>query len=296
MTVYSIKAVSRLTGLKPDTIRAWERRYGAIAPQRSEGGQRGYSASDVVRLQLLCEAIEAGQTIGRIAQLPDDELRALLPQKEPSQPVGIEGILGALVRYDAAGAERELRRLAALMPPRRLVHTIIVPLVQSLGKRWEDGELGVAQEHMGTALVRGLLDAMLGLYEPSGDRQPLLLATLPGELHELGLLCVALLAGTYGVPALLLGPQLPVDELARAARATRARVIGLSLADTPDNEAVLSALATLDAALAPEQLVWLGGASAAALPAERLPERCRVFGSLEAIEPELAAWGRALLY
>ncbi|HEY9722241.1 MAG TPA: MerR family transcriptional regulator [Oscillatoriaceae cyanobacterium] len=290
MVEYSIAVVSRLTGLKADTIRAWERRYGAIVPARSQGRQRSYSAADVSRLLLLQKAIEAGQAIGRIAQLPDDALKELVPTADTPQPVGLDAVLLALEHFDAPAADRELRRLAALMPPRRFVRELAVPLMHRMGAAWAEGRFGVAQEHLGTALLRSFLDAMLRVQERAADRAPLLLATLPGELHELGLLSVGLLAATYGVPVLPLGPQLPVDEIARAARATHARVIGLSAASA--SETLLEDLEALDAALGPDQAIWLGGRGCANLPAAELPSRCRVFGPLESLEPELVAWGR----
>jgi DNA-binding transcriptional MerR regulator len=292
--VYPIKAVARLTGLTADTIRAWERRYAAIAPQRTEGGHRLYSSADVARLSLLQRALVAGQSIGRVAHLSDEALRALAAQEEPNSPLdpaGADRILAAIVAFDHAAAETELRRCSMLLTPRQLVYDVALPLMEAIGLGWRDGRVGIAQEHFATSLLRSLLGTLLRLSEQHPDRSPLVLATLPGELHEMGLLCVALIAATRGVPTVYLGPQVPVAELAAAARATRAFAVGLGISAEIDPEPVLVELQTLASALPANQLIWLGGRGAGALEKDRLPAKCRLFLSLA--DAELALDGRA---
>src|SRR5689334_9647619 len=119
---YPIRAVSRLTGIGIDTLRAWERRYGAVTPTRDDRG-RMYSEADVARLRLLSGAVEQGHSIGRLAALRDDQLRDLCSAagaiassaSAPSSrtPIDTTALISALRGYDAVGIDQELSRLAA---------------------------------------------------------------------------------------------------------------------------------------------------------------------------------------
>lgn len=288
---YPMKAVARLTGLNPDTIRAWERRYGAIAPDRTGGSHRLYSEADVERLRLLRHATEAGHGIGRVANLPDDELRALAtPRVEAAGPEAqgvAERVLALVERYDHLGADRELTRVASLMPPRRVVLEVAWPLLQEVGDRWCDGRLSVGQEHMVTGLVRSLLGTLLRLADPVPGQAPMLLTTLSGERHELGVLMVALLAASRGVPVVYLGPDTPVTEIATAARRTRATVVGVSLVRVADADQAIAALRALADALGTTAMLWLGGRDAASLPAEDLPAGVRRMLTIDELDAGL---------
>lgn len=294
---YPMKAVARLTGLNPDTIRAWERRYGAIAPARTEGDHRLYREADVERLRLLRLATEAGHGIGRVARLADDELRALaspVPPPAPGAPPAdvVARILEAVAAYDPAAADRELARAAALLPPRRLVIEVAAPLMREVGDRWCDGRLTVAQEHVVSGLLRSVLGTLLRLADPPAGPPPLLFGTLPGERHELGAMMVALLAAARGVPVVYLGPDTPADEIAAIARATRAAVVGISMIMAPDAAAAGLALQDLARRLAehgPGPALWLGGAGAERLPASVIPPGVRRLLSLEAAEGAIDA-------
>ncbi len=176
-TVYPIRAVAKLTGVPLDTIRAWERRYGAVTPRRDARG-RIYSEKEVQRLVLLRDAVARGHAIGQVAEVADDDLRELLRQTEDLLEPGVgkrrkvkaaNSILGPLLKaieaFDYVGAERELNRLAAATAdPRNIVHEIALPLMRVTGERWHEGRFTIAQEHMVTALSSGLLASLLRVY------------------------------------------------------------------------------------------------------------------------------------
>lgn len=77
---YRIGAVSRLTGISPDTLRIWERRYDVVTPLRSPRGGRLYSVEDVARLRLIRELVDAGDTIGEVANLDIETLQGRLDE------------------------------------------------------------------------------------------------------------------------------------------------------------------------------------------------------------------------
>ncbi|MEB3221748.1 MAG: MerR family transcriptional regulator [Candidatus Sericytochromatia bacterium] len=296
--IYSIKTVVALTGLPAETIRAWERRYSAISPHRSGGGHRMYRAADVDRLVRLRRAVGSGHAIGRIANLSDTELADLVvaPQRSDAQgapaaataaaPTVADRVLEAVHRFDQAAAARELEFAAALLPASRLVEEVVLPLLERIGRGWEDGRVGIAQEHIASNLLRGLLSTMMRLTEPRADAPLAVLATPPGDLHELGLLCVGLVLAGRGLRVTYLGAQVPAAELVEVARAVDARVVGLGLGIVNDPALVLGELDHLSAQLPVTTRIWLGGRGVAAIAVERLPPRCKVFRRIADAERE----------
>ncbi len=150
-----MRVVSRLTGLSADTIRVWERRYGAVDPDRTDGNKRRYSGAHVRRLVLLRRATELGHSIGQVVQLPDQELRGLIGESSPD--VGsqvslyaaiVEDYLTAILEYQVQRAELILSRSAAILPPMTLTLEVIVPLMRRVGEAWQRKQLRIPHEHI----------------------------------------------------------------------------------------------------------------------------------------------------
>lgn len=282
---YPIKAVCQLTGLSPDLIRAWERRYGAIAPDRAARNQRLYSDRDVARLALLKQATAAGHAIGRIAALPDEALASLVAAApvapEPDHGPLAERIAAAIERLDYMAADEALGQAAAMLPPEQLIDQVVLPVLDRLGHRWQQ-PLGIAAEHLATSLLRSLLGTLLRTRTLARHRAPVLLSTLPGELHEMGLLVAALSVASHGVPVCYLGPNLPADELIGAAERIGAFAVGLSLV-LPPSEERLGDLARIATSLGPGTRLWLGGSGALATQRGALPASATVIPSLAAL-------------
>lgn len=270
---YPIRAVSKLTGLSIDTLRAWERRYQAVHPKRDERG-RLYSEADIKRLQMLHAVVERGHAIGRVSHLSDGQLESLLARlrsssreaapSDSSGPAQVcelsEKVLEALVRFDAAAADRELGRLALLLPPRDLIRGVVLPLLQTVGLEWQEGRLGVAQEHLVSALLRNLLGALLRQVARNGSTVRMIFATLSGELHELGALAAALLASSGGLDVMYLGPGLPPEEIIAAARSVRAGYVVLGMTGANGIRQATHNLRRI-AGMAPSgPQLWVGGA------------------------------------
>lgn len=264
---YRIGAVSRLTGLSADVVRVWERRYNAIRPHRSEGGSRLYSDSDIARLRRLRQAVEVGHAIGQVAKLPDHELehlavaqRAVRATEKNADPHELlqANFLSAIERMDVVAADLEISRAATLYPPRVLVKSIVAPLLTEIGQRWAHQEFGIANEHIASNLIRGLLSSLFRLYPPEASAETIVMATPQGERHEFGLLLAALYAVTRGWRVVYLGTDLPAAEIARTVKLTKARVLALSLV-APSTESMGSELLALAQQVSPLTRVWLGG-------------------------------------
>lgn len=292
---YPIRAVSKLTGISVDTLRAWERRYAVVEPERDERG-RLYSEADVERLKLLRQLVEQGHAIGRVAALTSEELRALLtrgPDPVPydgpavAAPTDLSSLLGAVERFDAPSLRRELSRLAAVLPARTLAREVALPLLQVVGEGWHEGKYSVAQEHLVTAELRSLIGALARLHAVPEGSPRLLLATPPGEQHELGTLVAALVASGSGFQTFYLGPGLPAAEVVNAARRVAPRAVVLGYTGSESAPEALPSLAEVARTLPGSIECWVGGAGVEAA-AQSLPgDRVLLLEDLDAYERHL---------
>jgi DNA-binding transcriptional MerR regulator len=287
---YPIRAVSRLTGISVDTLRAWERRYEAVAPARGQRG-RSYSESDVARLQRLGLLVRRGHAIGTIAALSDKALNQLVassartPEARTGEPaIELDELNDALNRYDLVSVEAFLSRHAAALLPRDLVFKVVLPALRELGARWQAGTLRPSHEHLVSAIVRSILGGLLRVTTRPHASPQVVFATLPGERHELGLLCAALLAASAGFGVLYLGPELPAGDVAHAANHTGARVAVLSATTARPGDRKEVAPLT---ALTQEMEVWVGGRDAVRV-ARAIGPGARVVEDLESLVAMLA--------
>jgi MerR family transcriptional regulator, light-induced transcriptional regulator len=296
---YPIRAVSRLTGLCPDTIRAWERRYGAIIPVR-KGLSRVFSQEQIHRLMLLREVIGRGHSIGQIASMTDDQLRELLSRNAamgksslgrfaPSgpEPPLLVPILQAVDSFSPASANEEITRLSLLLPMPELIHQVILPLMRIVGERWHRGTWGISQEHLISALLRNLMGTLIRMNQPR-TAAPMVLATTPsGELHEFGALASAVLASSLGMEVIYLGPDLPAMDLVFAAERCSPDVVILGLTNPQPQKATLEDLVWIANRLPPGIELWLGGPMNAAKQHDQIHPRCVHVGDFRALQHHL---------
>lgn len=273
---YSMKVVSRRTGLTPHVIRVWERRYQAVVPERTETNRRLYSDQDIQRLQLLHRATEAGHSIGQIANLPTPRLISLVESEARSSspvvsPLAADGSIGseeclslcveAVDAIDARKLETALQRAAVALSQPALVDEVVLPLLREIGRLWQAGSIKIAQEHTASAVVRTFLGGLLSEFNPPEDAPVMVVSTPQGQGHELGALVVSLTAASQGWQVVYLGPDLPAEEIAAAAQRTGARLVALSLVYPPDSPIVRQQLKKLRRSLAPSVQITTGGRS-----------------------------------
>jgi MerR family transcriptional regulator, light-induced transcriptional regulator len=272
---YPMAVVVRRTGLKPDLLRAWEKRYGAILPSRKQGRNRMYSEEDIKRLSLLRDAVQAGHRIGQIANRSNEDIEQLMahhptPPRQPS-PAAADGVgehlrssILALQNLDPYSLEEALETAIVSLSRFRFVDGVLMPLMEKVGSLWSQGELRTAHEHMASAVVRSTLGRIQGAYQPL-ETDPCLLATTPSrQLHELGALAATIAAASEGWRTIYLGPNLPAEELAAAARHYQAKVVALSLIYPPDDGKLAEELQLLRRHVPPETRIIAGGRSAPA--------------------------------
>ena len=278
---YPLRTACRLTGLSPEVIRAWERRYGVVEPVRTPGGTRRYSAEDLERLRLVKAAVDAGSRIGEVAGLEAQELRRRAGAVEaPAPPADLDEILDALDRLDGAEAQRLLSVRMSLLGPTRFARDLAMPLVREIGERWVGGRMGIAAEHLATAALRSMLGSALQPAAAAQRGPRIVFATPPGERHEIGLLMAALTAMGAGANPVYLGTELPVENLLGAVRRTGASVLALGLVAIAPAEAARF-VETLYDGLPDDVQLWLGGAGAASLDLPADVERLATLDDLE---------------
>ena len=219
----NIAALSRRTGVAPDTLRKWEQRYQILWPTRTAGGQRRYDERDVARVEWLCERLREGYRIGEAAILlgtahvtttrtPEDHLRT---------------IVTAVGAGDAAQIGLLVDQAFALHGVDDTLEKILRPLLETIGEHWQRGELSVAEEHLVTEAVRSRLGHLLS-DAGGGVRGTAVLACLPGERHELGLMMLAIGLRRDGWKVVYLGADTPVEAALDVAHRQSARVLGIS--------------------------------------------------------------------
>ena len=263
--MYSVTSTSRMTGLAPGTLRAWERRYAVVGPLRDDAGRRVYDAGMVERLTRLHRLTERGHPIRRLAMLDDAALDDLLNESSQIGYGGVEMLcdrmLEAVMGYRIGALDRLLSVAIATLPPAILVTRVIAPLLTLVGKRWVEGKLDIAQERLLSSLLRARMIAILNP-RPSESGPKLLFATLPGEHHELGLLVAALLAYGAGAPLLYLGTDLPARDIATLAAELGVKAVALSCVDSGLVDSALEEIGVLVGLLGSDVDVWVGGAQA----------------------------------
>lgn len=219
----NIAALSRRTGVAPDTLRKWEQRYQILLPRRTAGGQRRYDERDVARVEWLCERLREGYRIGEAATLLGTTPVTTTRTSEDH----LRTILAAVDAGDAAQIGLLVDQAFALYGVDDTLEKILRPLLESVGERWKCGDLTVAEEHLVTEAVRSRLGHLLA-DAGGGVRGTAVLACPPGERHELGLMMLAIGLRRDGWKVVYLGADTPVSDAVDVAHRHSARVLGIS--------------------------------------------------------------------
>ncbi len=274
---HPIGVVARRTGLRTDVLRAWERRYGAVSPFRSQTGRRLYSEEDLLKLRLLRQAVRAGRRISDVAALDIQALSKLVKEDleagegtrgagtEPLPPAPVElfrRCAEAVEGLDQRGLESSLLEAEASLSKLQVRKRILVPLIQTIGDRWADGTLRIAHEHLASAVIRSFLGQSYNGPSAGADGPAIVVTTPFGQLHELGALLASANAADMGWHVIYLGPNLPADEIASAVTRSGASAVAISIVYPSRDARTAKELARLRALLGPEPAILAGGRAA----------------------------------
>jgi DNA-binding transcriptional MerR regulator len=256
--VLRIGELSKRSGVSPELLRAWERRYGLLRPVRSAGGLRLYTPADVERVHVMRQHLADGLAAAEAAALA---LRAGVG--DAATPMALlpeavrDDLADALDRYDEPRAQAILDRLLAVVTVDTLLSEVVLPYLHELGERWQRGDASVAQEHFASSVVRGRL---LGLARGwgLGLGPTAVLACLPGEQHDLGLIAFGLALRSRGWRIVYLGSDSPIETVEEMSRQLDPSLVVLAAASSERVEPVVTQLR----ALAGRHRLALGGAAA----------------------------------
>jgi MerR family transcriptional regulator, light-induced transcriptional regulator len=226
--VLRIGELSRRSGVSPELLRAWERRYGLVQPTRSAGGLRLYSPNDLARVQAMQQHLADGFAAAEAAALASQTTNH--GDEDIALPAPKDELAAALASFDDGDAHAVFDALLARLSLDTLLRDVIVPYLHELGERWERGDVSIAQEHFASTLLRGRL---LGLARGWGRGiGPIaLLACAPGEQHDLGLLAFGLALRARGWRIVYLGTDTPITSVADAARSCNPAAVVVSAVD-----------------------------------------------------------------
>ena len=257
-TVLRIGELSKRSGVSPELLRAWERRYGLLRPTRSGGGLRLYSLDDLDRVRLMREHLADGLAAAEAAALAVRPSTAA-QSAEPALPLDSARahLADALDRFDEPRAQAVIDQLLAVATIDVVLADVVLPYLRELGERWQRGEISVAHEHFASSILRGRL---LGLARGWGRGVgPLaLLACVPDEQHDLGLLTFGLALRARGWRIAYLGPDTPLDTLDEAASSLAPALVVLSATAAERVEPIATGLRKL----ARRHTLALGGGGA----------------------------------
>ncbi|MEX2548826.1 MAG: MerR family transcriptional regulator [Nitriliruptoraceae bacterium] len=285
--VLRIGEVSRRTGVAVPTLRAWERRYGLLAPERTEGGHRLYREADVTRVRGMQRLLDQGWSAAAAA-------REVLREPAPVttlRPVGGSGpasndlatqLEAAIDRFDAPACEASLDDIFARFEVPRALVEVILPVVRRLGDGWEDDPRVISREHFATNTLRPRLQRLLRT--PLRPGQPGCLAAAPeGEEHDLGLLAAAIIASTAGWRVHYLGARMPTRAIERSVRELAPGLVLIGAIYREHAEAFLDSNPRFDGAA-----TVLGGAGFVAADAERITDAVVHEGPLDQLPSTFA--------
>ena len=255
-----ISRLSQLTGVNVSTLRSWERRHGLIAPSRSVGGHRLYSAEDVERLMLVKELVAGGHRMAELRGLTIADLKQLQPAQPDVRSLDRDVILRleqAVDDHDVDGFGVLLRFVFASLPPVVAVD-VYGRAIRHVGRRWQEGRLGIGDEHRLSAKARDVVTAAISGLSPAAHRRPVAFATLGEERHELGLLAGAFIAASLGHRLVYFGAGMPARALAADATAAKVALLVISAVHSLPGGSLQEDLVHLDRGLPGDVPIWIG--------------------------------------
>lgn len=275
---HPIQVVSRRSGLSQDVLRAWENRYGLVTPARSPGGRRLYSDADIERLRLTREALAGGRRVGKLAPLSDEELTAMVEEdrretvaQTPRGSVAPNGgmadallseSLEHVANLDPEKLNQTVHKASHLLAPTVFIDEVSTRLMHRIGDLWFEGQLSPAHEHLASTVMHNILLDLTTTLQPPKTAPGVVVSTPAGQRHEIGALTVSAVAEYGGWHVTYLGPDLPAEDICRAAVQTDAKAVLLSVTYPLGDRLVESELLELGRML-PDGISLLVGGQAA---------------------------------
>ncbi len=227
---YPIRAISELTGVATTTLRAWERRYGLLKPSRTAKGHRLYSGEDIDLVKEIVKLLKSNHTISEaIRIIKNPELNVVAnAEVQGHWAVYQQRMLKSIENFNEQNLDTTYNEALSIYPIDMVTEQVIIPVLTVLGERWQDREAGIAEEHFFSAFLRNKLGARLHHESNRSRGNKILVACLPGEYHELGILLFCIAAISHGYKILYLGTNMPAAQLSKVVDRTDVAAVLLS--------------------------------------------------------------------
>jgi DNA-binding transcriptional MerR regulator/methylmalonyl-CoA mutase cobalamin-binding subunit len=291
---FDIAGVERETGIGKDALRVWEKRYGFPVPERDERQERLYPQDQVERLRLIKRLLDSGMRPVKVVGLEVPELNVLLnqmPDDTAQHSKDLPGFVDLIKSHQAAALRVSLSRALLQQGMDEFLSKTITPLNRLVGEAWMRGEMRVFEEHLYSEQITHVLRNAIATLRLPGDNPRILMTTLPGEEHTLGLLMGEATLSLCGANCIMLGIQTPIQEIVLAAKAHQVDIVVLSFSAAMPVLQVKSGMQLLRGALPKKIALWAGGAGVARL--RNLEEGVQLMGPLADLAVAVNAWRNA---
>jgi len=259
----SIGAVERDTGIGRDTLRVWQRRYGYPVPQRNTRGERVYSEQQLRQLQRIKRLMAFGYRPGKLLRMQEEQLSEI-EQVAEAQTSGLEisevsQMIAAVKSVDASVVWELLQASYSHRGMTGFITETVVPLLRTVGELWAAGELQIYQEHFLSQLLERFLSVQVAELQKKAKKPRVLLATLPGEEHTLGLSMLAAMLSYHKVSVLNLGSSVPMEQISMAADQYNIDIVGVTFSGAYHYGSIRSDIEELRWRLNDDIDIWVGG-------------------------------------
>lgn len=271
--MFSIQMAAQMAGLSAHTIRAWEKRYKAITPSRTDNGRRLYSAAEVDRLILLAQLTHIGSNIGQIANLPDEDLKAMyskiaqsgvsLPSAIIKQDINLvelkKQLLNSISKYEVSLISQILSQVKNSVEPRTFALELLKPLIEEVRELFNKNHFQQAQMQALNAIARFHAGNIIysHIEKSIKSSHKFILTGIEKENHSFNLLYAALLCCHHKKHFYYLNTNLPVVSIVEAVKATESTVLILSV--SKENARDVQNTINIVTEQIPKVKVWLIG-------------------------------------
>ena len=247
---FPIRSLSEQTHVGTSTLRAWERRYGLLSPQRTPKGHRLYSHSDVERVHKIVALLKDGHSLPQISELLSVEGIISFPKTldennddQATQASLLSTIwdeyqkktLEAVNDFSTERIDAIYNEASSLYPIDMVTEQLVEPTLDVLGNEWKTRpESGIATEHFYSSWLKNKLGARFHHAYSQAKGARIICACAPDTFHEIGLMLFSLNALARGYRVLYFGSNLPLDQLKYIAKRSAAKAVILSVQNKID--------------------------------------------------------------
>lgn len=293
-SVFSIKDLENLSGVKAHTIRIWEKRYNILEPMRSTTNIRNYDLHNLQKLLNIVLLHNYGYKISRIAEHSSEKIELLVREiisEKSSKNHAINAFKMAMINFDQALFFNTYNSLLSEKTFREIFYDVVIPLMNEIGLLWQSGTITPAQEHFISFLIKQKLlinTEKIQILEPTRTDKVFVLYLPENEIHELGLMYLNYEILLNGYKTIYLGESVPIDSLKDMKQYFDNIIYVSYLTVQPERDAIDGYLKEIASEIMDaNSKVWLLGRMTQFVDVNQLPEAVSVYNSISDLVSEL---------